>query len=304
MGNILVVGSINMDLVIKTDRFPNPGETINGYGFSEISGGKGANQAIASARLGADVKMIGAVGKDSYGETLLANLQSFGIDCSAIAKKDCNSGLALITVANGENQIVLSKGANYALTAEDITSQTKLFKWADIVVFQMEIPQDIILIAATIAKENGAKVLLNCAPIQPILPEIISLTDILVPNQHEAAIVTGYTLDTPQKQEKAVNDLTEKGIEQVIITLGSQGCIYNNNNEIQRHGAYTVKTVDTTAAGDCFIGAFCAKYADGASVSDAVKFATASSAISVGRFGASSSIPDENEVYEFLGSVK
>ena len=300
MRNILVVGSINMDLVIKTDRFPGPGETIKGYGFFEIPGGKGANQAIAASRLGADVKMIGAVGRDAYGKTLLSNLESFGIDCKAVMKKECNSGLALITVADGENQIVLSEGANHAFTPEDVSNQTELFKWADIVVFQMEIPQEIILAAAKSAKENGAKVLLNCAPICPILPEIISLTDILVPNQHEAATIVGYMLDTPQKQEQAVNDLMKKGIGQVIITLGSEGCIFNNDKEIQRCDAYKVKAVDTTAAGDCFIGAFCARYADGASVTEAVSFATAASAISVGRFGASSSIPEEKEVYEFI----
>ncbi len=300
MKNILTVGSINMDLVVNADKFPRPGETINGYKFSEIPGGKGANQAIAAKRMGANVKMIGAVGSDIYGNILLENLKKDGIDCCGISTKECCSGIAVITVADAENQIIVVSGANGVITTDDIQNASVLFKWADIVLFQLEIPQEIVLTAARLAKENHAKVLLNCAPYQEISTELLSLTDILVANQTEATLLTGIELKTSENYKEAIQLLMDKGIERIVITLGNKGCIYNDGHNILRCNAYKVQAVDTTAAGDCFIGALGACCDDEISFSDTVSFASAASAISVTRAGASTSIPMHNEVLEFL----
>lgn len=300
MNNVLVIGSINMDLVIKAEKFPESGETVMGCGFAEIPGGKGANQAIAASMAGAKVCMLGSVGNDRYGEILTKNLKKHGIDCSAVIRKNCNSGIASITVADGENRIVINPGANNEITKEDIHRYAYLIEWADMVVFQLEIPQEVILEAMVIAKKKDTRIVLNCAPMQKIDPEILELTDIIIPNEHEASMLISSEMSSMEMQEEAVRNICRKGISQTIITLGSKGCIYNYGSDVKRYPAYKVNAVDTTAAGDTFIGAFCAKYTGDDSLSDAIQYGTAASAIAVGRFGASVSIPHKNEISEFI----
>lgn len=300
MKNILVIGSVNMDMVINTPRLPNLGETIDGEGFDTIQGGKGANQAIAAAKLGGNVKMIACVGTDIYGKTLMSGLENNGVDISGVETIDGSSGIAIITVCEGDNHIILDKGANSKLSSAIIKKHENLIQWADIVLFQLEIPQEAICTGAKLAKKYGAKVLLNPAPMQKINDEIIKYTDIFVPNSHEAELMLGKKIDDDGDDETAVKELLKLGFEQIIITLGSKGCIYNDGNEIKRHGIYKTTAVDTTAAGDSFIGGFVVALSSGKSVPEAIDYASAVSALTVSRHGASISLPDKAETETFM----
>lgn len=296
MKNILVIGSINMDMVINTNRLPNLGETIEGYGFETVPGGKGANQALAAAKLNGNVRMLGAVGNDIYADYLIENLKNNGVDITRIEKMDDNTGIAVITVCGGDNHIILDGGANKKLTQEVIEKNIDLIEWADLVVFQLEIPQDSILYAAKIAKELNTKVLLNPAPMQTINKEIIELVDIIIPNKNEAEQYLNITINDMTDAYAAVKKFLKMGIKQVIITLGKDGCVYNDKNIIKTQKAINVDVVDTTAAGDSFIGGFCVALCEGKTVEQAIKFATSVSALVVSKKGASTSLPERNEV--------
>lgn len=300
MKNILVIGSINMDMVINTDRLPHLGETITGYGFAAIPGGKGANQALAVSRLGGKVKMLGCVGDDIYGDRLIENLKANGVGTESIEIVGGSSGIAVITICNGDNHIILDKGANEKFTPQSIDENIDLIKWADIVLFQLEIPQDTILYAAKIAKKSGAKVLLNPAPMQKIDPEIMGLVDAFVPNKHEAEQFLNMKIENKNDTEDAVKKLLNMGIEQVVITLGADGCAYNDNRTIKFQHAVKVDVVDTTAAGDSFIGGFCTALCEDKDVDHSIKFATVVSALTVGKKGAGISIPNRSEVDDLI----
>lgn len=304
MKNILVVGSINMDLVIKTDRMPELGETLTGSGFATNPGGKGANQAVAASRLGAEVRMIGAVGSDTYGETMKKVLTENGVSCDGVRSMDTTTGIAVITVCRGDNCILLDKGANERVTPEYVGGYEELFIWADFVIFQLEIPQESILAAARLAKKHGANVVLNPAPAQPLDSELLSLTDILVPNEHEAALILDTVIRTPQQEEDAVRKLLDLGIEHAVITLGSRGCIFNDETGIRRQAAYHVDAVDTTAAGDSFIAALCVGLSHGLPFSGSVSYASAVSALAVTKEGAIPSLPFASEVREFMDKMR
>lgn len=291
MKNILVVGSLNIDMVINAPYVPKMGETIHGQGFQVICGGKGANQAVAAARLGCQVKMIGCVGRDAYGTTLIENLQKNGVDAIGVERSEGFSGTAMITVVGGDNFIILDKGANALVTCQVIERHRDAFEWADIVVFQFEIPSRTILYAAKIAHEYGAKVVLNPAPATTIDKELLRYVDIIIPNQREAEALLGYRLVKQEDFEKAVIDVKGMGIPQVIITLGAQGCIYNSAGEIKHQPALPVHVVDTTAAGDSFIGGFCTALCDGKNIDEAVAYATKVASITVGKKGAATSLP-------------
>ena len=295
MKNILIIGSINMDLVINTDILPKLGETIHGKGFMTSYGGKGANQAVAVAKLSGTADMIGAVGNDAFGKLLADNLAANNVNTQGVKIADTNSGVAVITVCGGDNHIILDGGANNEVTPALIDEHIDLIKNADIVIFQLEVPMETIIYAAEKAKEFGAKVLLNPAPAAKLPEKLLAYTDILVPNEHEAAIITGI-----EDEEKALMALYDGGKKEVIITLGSKGCIYNVGTEIKRKSAFEVKAIDSTAAGDSFIGGYCTALCDGKSIDDAIHFASAVSAITVSRAGASVSLPARDEVEEFL----
>jgi ribokinase len=295
MKNILVVGSINMDMVITVDRVPKMGETLSGDGFMTIPGGKGANQALTMARLLGNVKMLGCVGKDSFGSELTSYLKESGVDTSSIMQTDKNTGVALITVCNGDNVIVLEKGANYEITPESVLENKELFKWADIVVMQLEIPWETVMQAAKTAKENGCTVLLNPAPVENFKDEILEFVDIIVPNEHEGGIILGKENVTKDEAKDLVLEFLEKGVK-AVVTLGGDGCVYYDDGTVKHQPAMEAKVVDTTAAGDSFIGGMCVAMCEDKPFSEAIAFATRVASIVVSRKGAGTSIPWRNEI--------
>ena len=296
MKNILVIGSANIDLTIQTDRMPKLGETVTGHGFSMNSGGKGANQAVAAAKLGGDVKFLGVIGNDTYGEKLLADLRKSGAVFEGITADGVPTGTACITVVNGDNFIVLNPGANDLLTPEIIEEKAELIRKSDYVIMQLEIPVDSVLRAAVIAKDAGTSVVLNPAPVKELPDEIYRLTDIMIPNEYEAMLLTGISTDNEQGCRAAVEDLRKKGVKTVIITLGDRGCVYNDGDRIIFHPAGKADVVDTTSAGDSFIGALCCKLSSGNSLPESIDYATKVAAVTVSRRGASESIPYAYEI--------
>ena len=296
MKNILVIGSANIDLTIQTDRMPKLGETVAGHGFSMNSGGKGANQAVAAAKLGGDVKFLGVIGNDTYGEKLLADLRKSGVFFEGITADGVPTGTACITVVNGDNFIVLNPGANDLLTPEIIEEKAELIRKSDYVIMQLEIPVDSVLRAAVIAKDAGTSVVLNPAPVKELPDEIYRLIDIMIPNEYEAMLLTGISTDNEQGCRAAVEDLRKKGVKTVIITLGDRGCVYNDGDRIIFHPAGKADVVDTTSAGDSFIGALCCKLASGNSLPESIDYATKVAAVTVSRRGASESIPYAYEI--------
>jgi len=295
MKNILVVGSINMDMVITVNRVPHMGETLSGDDYMTVPGGKGSNQALCMARLGGTVKMLGAVGKDGFGTELVDYLKEGGVDTSSIKQLNKNTGVALITVCDGDNMIVLEKGANYLITPKDIRDNVELYKWADIVVMQLEIPWETVMQSAKIAKENGCKVLLNPAPVENFKDEILPYIDIIVPNEHEAGIILGRKNVTKEDAKELVTEFREKGSE-AVVTLGSDGCVYYYNGEVRHQPAIKTNVVDTTAAGDSFIGGMCVALCENKQLPEAVEFATKVASIVVSRKGAGTSIPTRDEI--------
>ena len=298
MKKICIIGSINMDMVIETAYPPVMGETVHGSGFKTVPGGKGANQAVAAAKLGNEVSFIGAVGKDAFGAQMIDNLKNSGVNVSGIESFG-TSGIAMIIVSGGDNTIILEGGANMALDNSLIDRHISLIEESDIVIFQLEIPSKTVLYAMKKAKELGKKVLLNPAPIATFDTEMLKYTDIFIPNQHEAGSILGMKIDDEALARGACREFIDMGVDQTIITLGSDGCVYNMGTDIFTQPAFKVKAVDSTAAGDSFIGAFCAGL-DSRGIKDAVRYACAVSAVVVSRAGASSSIPSRDEVEEFL----
>ncbi len=296
MKNILVVGSMNMDLSIEVDRAPKIGETLVGRGFSTAPGGKGANQAIAAARLGGTVRFLGAVGKDSYGAELTENLKKNNITYEGAVLENATTGIAMITVCDGNNFILLDGGANNCVTPAMLMGKKALFSWADFVILQLEIPMDAVLCAAKLGRECDAKVLLNPAPYKPLPDELLPCIDYLIPNEHEAADIVGFSIETDTDAENAIEALFAKGVKNVIITLGDKGCVYKDEAGIRFQTAEKVKAVDTTAAGDTFIGALVSKLCEGKNIQSAVQYATHASAVTVTRRGATDSIPFANEL--------
>ncbi len=295
MKNILVVGSINMDMVITVDRVPRMGETLSGGDFMTVPGGKGSNQALCMARLGGTVKMLGAVGKDGFGAELTDYLKDSGVDTTPIKIIDKNTGVALITVCNGDNMIVLEKGANYMISPEDIRNNIELYKWADIVVMQLEIPWETVMESAKIAKENDCTVLLNPAPVENFKDEILPYIDIIVPNEHEGGIILDRESVTKDEAKELVTEFKKKGVE-AVVTLGGDGCVYYYNGEVKHCPAIKTKVIDTTAAGDSFIGGMCVAICEGKKLPEAIKFATKVASIVVSRKGAGTSIPTRDEI--------
>ena len=302
--NILVVGSINMDYVIHTDRLPKLGETITGSDFAMNYGGKGANQAVAVAKQGCNTRMLGAVGNDLAGGLAVKNLESFGVDCSSVLRVDAPTGAAVITVCGGDNHIILDEGANAYVTPEVITERRDLFAWADAVVLQYEIPVESVLCAAKLAKEAGCYVILNPAPVKEVSNELYRYVDLIIPNEFEATLVTGYSVSDRATAAEALQKLRGMGCKNALITLGKQGSAYlSESGEICFADIIAVKVADTTAAGDSFIGGLCTKLCEGVNMKTAVGYATAVSALTVSRPGASVSIPTCDEVEKFLNTL-
>lgn len=301
MERITVIGSINIDLQVKTQRLPKIGETILGEGISFTPGGKGANQAVAIARLGGAVSMVGCVGGDSFGNILIENLSSNGVNTEYVeTSKDCSSGMAIITVCQGDNCIIVDPGANENLGMETIDHAESLIASSDIVVLQLEIPLPVVKHAMQVAKKHGRFVILNPAPAIPLDIEILRMADIITPNETECGILTGVSTETYQDVIEAAKKLRVAGANTVITTLGSKGAMIFDGNDPILIPAKQVTAVDTTAAGDTFTAALAVSLMHNKPLIDAVRYATAAAAVTVTRFGAQSSLPTQEEVNDML----
>ena len=295
---IIVVGSSNTDMVIRTDRMPRPGETVLGGNFMMNQGGKGANQAVAVARLGDGVTFIAKVGRDMFGDSSVAGYKKEGIDTRTVLRDDtAPSGIAVITVdAQAENSIVVVPGANNNLSKADVDALRRDIESAQFLLMQLETPVEVVAHAAAMARKAGVKVILNPAPAAELPAELLDGLYIITPNRTEGQMLTGIEICDWESAEQAAQSLVGKGVQNVVITLGSQGALVCDGKNFERIPARKVKAVDTTAAGDTFNGAMCVALSEGATLSDAVRFASRASAIAVTRLGAQASIPYRKEL--------
>lgn len=298
---IIVIGSCNTDMVIKTDRLPRPGETVLGGEFMMNPGGKGANQAVAAARLGGDVVFVCKVGVDLFGDNAIEGYKSEKIDTSYISRAEgAKSGVALISVdKRGENSIVVASGANNLLSVDDVSAVAPIMDASSVIVMQLESPLATVEYAARIAHQKGAMVLLNPAPAPsaPLSDAVLECVDLIIPNATEASILSGVEVVDWASAEQAANVIASKGVSTVIITLGSRGALVKEHNECYQVPAIKVEAVDTTAAGDTFCGALAVALTEQMSMRDAVLFATKASSIAVTRMGAQASAPYRNELF-------
>ena len=299
--NVVVIGSLNMDLVTRAPRLPRGGETLIGESFSTIPGGKGANQAVAAVRLGAQVSMVGCVGSDAYGQQLRGALLAEGIDCQAVSVVDGSSGVALIVVDdNSQNAIVIVAGANGELTPTVLDRFDAVLQSAEVIICQLEVPDATVGHALKRGRELGKTVILNPAPASRALPaEWYAYVDYLIPNESEAMVLSGLAVDSLETAEAAATQLIASGAGKVIVTLGAQGLVFANGSSFEHFPAPRVKAVDTTAAGDTFVGGFAAALASGKDEAEAIRFGQVAAALSVTRAGAQPSIPTLLEVQAF-----
>ena len=302
MKNICVIGSLNMDLVVNVDKMPKPGQTIIGSNFKEVPGGKGANQAVAMARLNGNVSMIGKVGEDGFGQTLINALKNDKVDTTYIKTTKGATGVALITVDNNaQNSIVVSPGANFEVKEEDIDNNIEAIKNSDIVVLQLETPLNTIKYALKKSKELNKYTILNPAPALKLDDEIIKNVDLLTPNETELEIISGVSIEIEEDIQKAAQIMIEKGVKELIVTLGSKGSLYINKEKSIFKKAYKVEAVDTTAAGDSYTAALAVALSKDQSIEEAMDFASKVGALSVLKEGAQSSLPTLEDVENFRG---
>ena len=302
MKNICVIGSLNMDLVVNVDKMPQPGQTIIVSNFKEVPGGKGANQAVAMARLNGNVSMIGKVGEDGFGQTLINALKNDKVDTTYIKTTKGATGVALITVDNNaQNSIVVSPGANFEVKEEDIDNNIEAIKNSDIVVLQLETPLNTIKYALKKSKELNKYTILNPAPALKLDDEIIKNVDLLTPNETELEIISGVSIETEEDIQKAAQIMIEKGVKELIVTLGSKGSLYINKEKSIFKKAYKVEAVDTTAAGDSYTAALAVALSKDQSIEEAMDFASKVGALSVLKEGAQSSLPTLEDVENFRG---
>lgn len=303
MKKILIIGSLNMDMVIGMKHMPVVGETVLGGNPAYIPGGKGANQAYAAGNLGGNAAMLGCLGKDSHGCVLLENMKKSGIDCSGLSMmEEYPTGMAVIYVnEEGNNSIVVIAGANNACDVEYLKTHDQMIRESDYVIFQMEIPCEAVFYGIRRAKELGKTVILNPAPAPDNLPdEILTMVDYLTPNETEIVKITEKPDETMENIRSGAEELFEKGVKNILVTLGSQGAMLVNKEGVQRYPSKKADAVDTTAAGDCFNAAFVVGLSEGMTDAEAIRFANTASYIAVTRKGAQSSIPTREEVEEVL----
>ena len=297
MIKIVIVGSINKDVIMQVERHPKPGETLTAVAVSSAFGGKGANQAVAAARLGAEVTIIGAVGEDSTGDEQVEHFQNEGIRTDAIMRCSEPSGVAYITVDTaGENSIILYPGANHQITVEWVEKNRSYIEDADVMLLQLEIPVEVSLAAAEIADTSDTIIIFNPAPVHQVPERLFQLTDIITPNETELALLAEEV-----DPEKAEMILLSKGVKSVLATMGADGSRYRDaENQFSLPTYSSVKVADTTAAGDSFNAAIAYSIGSGDDISEAAAFATAVGSITVSRFGAQTSLPTLEEVGEFV----
>lgn len=291
-----------MDMVVRTNRSPDAGETLIGQDFALSPGGKGANQAVAAARLGAEVSMIGRVGKDTFGSEMLEIIRNEGIHIEHISVSEHQAtGVASIVIEeDGENRIIVVPGANIELTVEDIQALEAVISQAKIIVLQLEMDLAMSEQAIAIAHRKGIPVILNPAPARVLKDEMLAQVSYLTPNETEAGILSGMTVDSAETAEQAARILLQKGVQNVIVTLGSKGALIVNAEGAKAVPGFPVKAVDTVAAGDSFNGALAQQLVLGKTLEEAVSFANAVGALAVGKEGAIPSLPQLSEVEQFL----
>ena len=298
MPKILVIGSSNTDMVVKTQRFPQPGETIIGGEFFMFPGGKGANQAVAAARLGGRVSFICKVGNDLFGTQAVEGFRKENIHTEfCFVDAEVASGVALITInQEGENEIVVASGANHTLTADDLDLADDLFQSAEIILLQLEIPLKTVEYAINKSHQSFKKIVLNPAPAQTLPPSAYSDLFLITPNETETSLLTGIEIGSIKDAEKAADVFLSRGVKNVLITLGSHGSFFKNSTESFHFPVEEVQAIDTTAAGDVFNGALCVALAENKSWKSAIEFASRAAAISVTRLGAQASAPYLDEM--------
>ncbi len=300
---IVVVGSSNTDLVVETAVLPTPGETVIGSDLLTAAGGKGANQAVAAARLGAEVTLVARLGRDAFGDQAIADFRREGVGCEHIVRDEgLPSGVALIMVGGGgENLITVAPGANAALTAADVDAAREAIEGADVVLLQLEIPVAAIRHAAGLAARAGVAVVLDPAPAPASLDDgLLSLVTYLTPNEHEARVLTGIRVDGPAAAHEAAAALRRRGGTNVLITLGAAGCVVHTPKRTLEVAGEMVAAVDSTAAGDTFNGAFAVGLGEGRPLAGAMELANAAAALSVTRRGAQPSMPVRRELGRFF----
>lgn len=299
--SIIVFGSINMDLVVQAAHLPTAGETLAGHNFFTAPGGKGANQAVACARLGAATQMVGRVGNDVFGTALRESLSSAGVNIDAVSSFDGPSGVAVIAVNDaGENMIVVVAGANGAVDTEDLALLEEKLAHAQILLLQLEIPIDMVIAAAQAARRRGVMVILDPAPAREIPDDLIQATDVITPNETEAATLVGFAVQNEQDAERASRELIRRGARQVIIKRSSQGAYWHDGKQGRQLASFPVKAVDTVAAGDAFNGGLAAGLAAGLDFEQALRWGLASGALAVTKPGAQQAMPNKAELEELL----
>ncbi|MEZ6075920.1 MAG: ribokinase [Pirellulaceae bacterium] len=295
---VAVFGSINMDLVVRCHSLPVGGQTISADSASEVCGGKGANQAVAAAKAGGDVQMIGRVGDDAFAQRLLANLRDHQVDTVAVSQtSNCASGLAIVAVeASGQNSIMLVAGANARVSAADAHAFRHVIESANVLLLQLEIPTESVLAAVQIANNAGVRCILDPAPVASDWSDELLQVDFVCPNETEASAITGLPVKSIGEAEIAAKQLQQRGAQNVAITLGERGSILLAGGTLHHIEPTTVQAVDTTAAGDAFTGAFAVRWAETDDILEAVRFASVAGAIAATRHGAQPSIATRNEI--------
>jgi ribokinase len=301
---IVVIGSSNTDMIIKVPRIPKPGETLLGGTFTIAAGGKGANQAVAAARAGGNVTFIACIGDDMFGRQAIEGFKNDNIDVTYINTiAEDPSGVALIFVDDkGENSIAVASGANARLMPQDVDKVRDVITSADLLLMQLETPLPTIEKAARIAREADIKVILNPAPAQSLPDELLVNLYAITPNESETELLTGITVEDVEDAKEAAQKLIEKGLEVVIVTLGSKGALLKTKEQAELVEGFTVNAVDATAAGDVFNGSLTVAIAEGKSLSNAVRFANAAAALSATKLGAQPSAPKRDEIDAFLAN--
>ncbi|CAH1221202.1 Ribokinase [Paenibacillus plantiphilus] len=306
--NIVVIGSINMDIVVETPLVPDKGQTLLGNAMTLLPGGKGANQAVAASRLATHTTLIGAVGQDSFGEQIMQNLDGHSITRAIASLADESTGIASIWVHDRDNRIIVVPGANGKISWEDIESQKSFIDHANVVLLQLEIPLETVVKSIAYAHRCGKKVILNPAPALPLPDEVYPMLFSLTPNLHELSVMADMpeVLDegNPDALQRAMRKLIDKGLASLTVTLGAEGAIYMDASGNTFHVPGKKMTVlDTTGAGDCFNAAFAVAVAKGQPMKRAVEYAVAASALAVTKFGAQNGMPESDEVEWFLQST-
>jgi len=299
---IVVLGSLHTDLIIKVDSIPSLGETVLGHDFLRSPGGKGANQAVAAAKLGANVTMIDRTGSDFFGLELINNMKRFGVNTEYLVEaKSTYTGIALIMVDNeGNNIIAVASGADMNCCKDDVYAAREMIVESDVILMQLEIPLTVVHYAVNLAYNYGVKIILNPAPAQKLSNSLLKKIDILIPNENEAEVLSGMRIDNLTSAKNAAYKILDSGVGNVILTMGREGALMVNSEKSVHVKGIEVKAIDTTGAGDAFCGAIAVAVSSGTDLVDAVKYANFAGALTTRKIGAQEAMPTEIEINDYL----